>query len=229
MYFLEAEHFDHRKRELEYLANLDVEYERPENQLMQFLPHPELRETVPPVSLYSALYKLPPCDVISIDEQLKATIEFFDKCVPNQPGFSSSVAAATILPDPSHLALVWGKFYALSTQVRRLRFIRFRLKQLREEKRERIHHISVEKLAALNADNEQGTSPMKKVITVISDGSISARKKSGRPKGLSIRTSFIDPEDPDDFFGYNNFELDDLLMEENIESLAVFEREFAQR
>lgn len=228
VYYLEAEHFDNRKRELEYLANLDVEYERPEKELMQFLPHPELKETVPPVALYSALYKLPPCDVISVDEQLKATIEFFDKCVPNQPGYSSSVAAATILPDPSHLALVWGKFYALSTQVRRLRFIRYRMKELRNEKREIREQIARRRLAEANGNLDQyGASPTKKVG---SDDSIAVRKEGGRSrsKRLQVQTSFIDPEDPEDFFGYNNFELEDLRMEENIESLAVFEREFAQ-
>ena len=216
---MEAEHFDDRKRELEYLANLEVEYERPEKQLYQFLPHPELRETVPPVSLYSALYKLPPCDVISIDEQLKATIEFFDKCVPNQPGYSSSVAAATILPDPSHLALVWGKFYALSTQVRRLRFIKYRLKELRNEKTERLQKEQREKLEKLNQDREEDSNGVPRAV--------GGRSKS---KTLQVQTtSFINPEDPEDFFGYNNFELEDLRMDENVESLAVFEREFAQR
>ena len=224
VYFLEAEHFDDRKRELEYLANLEAEYERPEKELMQFLPHPELRETVPPVSLYSALYKLPPCDVISIDEQLKATIEFFDKCVPNQPGYSSSVAAATILPDPTHLALVWGKFYALSTQVRRLRFIRYRLKQLRNEKQEAIRAFSHQKLKDLDTSHQEQPDQEQ-------DSNTPRRKAGGRSnsKKLHVRTSFINPEDPGDLFGYNNFNLEDIRMEENVESLAVFEREFAQR
>ena len=94
-----------------YLERLEKDESQEQKELLQFLPHSELRETVPPVALYSALYKLPPCDISFIDEQLKETVEFFDKCVPNQPGFSSSVAAATILPDPSHIAQAWGKWY----------------------------------------------------------------------------------------------------------------------
>jgi hypothetical protein len=227
VYYLEASHFDNRKREQMYLASLDKEYIKPQEELMQFLPHPELRETVPPVSLYSALYKLPPCDVISVDEQLKATIEFFDKCVPNQPGYTSSVAAATILPDPSHLALVWGKFYACATQVRKLRFIRHQLKQ------------KVEGVAFANQENgKQERDDIHMIGRVKSNGDLEAgyvesEKRSGggrsESKNLCIETSFIDPTDPYDTFGYDDFDLEDLQMEENVESLAVFEREFAQR
>eukprot|EP00980_Cylindrotheca_fusiformis_P009792 scaffold2156_cov115-Cylindrotheca_fusiformis.AAC.17 len=229
VYFLEAEHFDSRRQEQLYLANLKHEYVKPDEELRQFLPHPELRETVPPVSLYSALYKLPKCDVISVDEQLQATIEFFDKCVPNQPGFSSSVAAATILPDPGHLAQIWKKFYACSTQVRRLRFIRHQLK------------LKVEEQGANDQNNAKVVDDDIIMIgRVKSDGDVEAGylqsgrldkvKLSGRSssKRLNVETSFVDPTDPYDTFGYDDFDLEDLHMQENLETLAVFEREFAQ-
>lgn len=214
-----------------YLASLEHEYVKPQEELFQFLPHPELRETVPPVSLYSALYKLPPCDVISVDEQLQATIEFFDKCVPNQPGFSSSVAAATILPDPSHLAQVWGKFYACSKEVRKLRFIRHQLKVRVKEQKPALpanNHGKVEKEEILmigrvtsNGDLEAGY--------VQSERWKKATGGRSKSKKLKLETSFIDPTDPYDTFGYDDFDLEDLQMQENVESLAVFEREFAQR
>jgi len=44
--------------------------------------------------------------------------------VPNQPGFSSSVAAVTILPDAPKLAKAWRAWYRHVGLLRRLRFIR---------------------------------------------------------------------------------------------------------
>jgi hypothetical protein len=44
--------------------------------------------------------------------------------VPNQPGFSSSVAAVTMLPDAPKLALAWKTWYRHCKLLRRLRFIR---------------------------------------------------------------------------------------------------------
>jgi hypothetical protein len=48
----------------------------------------------------------------AIDWQLSVTSAFFDYCVPNQPGFSSSVAAVTILPSAAEIATAWKKWYA---------------------------------------------------------------------------------------------------------------------
>ena len=56
--------------------------------------------------------------------QLSVTTCFFDYCVPNPPGFSSSVAAVTILPGASQLAAAWKKWYIATKAVQRLRFIR---------------------------------------------------------------------------------------------------------
>ncbi len=53
-----------------------------------------------------------------------ATTSFFDECVPAQPGFSSSVAAVTIIPDAGRVAKAWMKWYTLTTKVRKVRFIK---------------------------------------------------------------------------------------------------------
>jgi len=98
--------------------------------------------TVPNISLYSLLVGgLPslPSEAMeqldtkaaidcskrqSIDWQLSLTATFFDHCVPNQPGFSSSVAAVTIFPGAKDITLAWRKWYAAASKLRRLRFIR---------------------------------------------------------------------------------------------------------
>ena len=51
-------------------------------------------------------------------------MSFFDQCIPNQPGFSSSVAAVTILPDAPKLAKAWRTWYRHVGLLRRLRFIK---------------------------------------------------------------------------------------------------------
>lgn len=106
-----------------------------------WIPHPEQRETVPNIELYSVLVgNIPnlPGEIApggdlesygfskkqSIDWQLAVTTTFFDQCVPNQPGFSSSVAAVTILPDAPKLAKAWRTWYKHAALLRRLRFIR---------------------------------------------------------------------------------------------------------
>ncbi len=112
-----------------------------------WIPHPEHRETVPSIELYSVLVGgLPslPDEVVnskdmqtalgfskraSIDWQLAVATTFFDHCVPNQPGFSSSVVAVTILPGAPELAKAWRKWYSAAAALRRLRFIRQVIKE----------------------------------------------------------------------------------------------------
>ena len=107
-----------------------------------WIPHPEQRETVPNIAIYSILVgglpSLPeqaadsfnPASTIqfsqreSIDWQLSLTTAFFDHCVPNQPGFSSSIAAVTIVPGANDLSVAWRKWYTAAAKLRRLRFIR---------------------------------------------------------------------------------------------------------
>ena len=62
-----------------------------------------------------------------MDRQLNAAIKFFEKYVPKQPGYTSSVAAVTILPDSSHVTEAWKKWHACTKLLRRLSFIRRQL------------------------------------------------------------------------------------------------------
>lgn len=128
-----------------------------------WIPHPEQRDTVPNVALYSILVgglpSLPEqaADSFnaeatiqfskreSIDWQLSLTTTFFDHCVPNQPGFSSSVAAVTIIPGALDLSVAWRKWYAAASKLRRLRFIR---KQIAARR-----HFDIEAFASSGEDN----------------------------------------------------------------------------
>ena len=123
-----------------------------------WIPHPEQRDTVPNVALYSILVgglpSLPEQAVDSIDPeaniqfskresidwQLSLTATFFDHCVPNQPGFSSSVAAVTICPSAKELAIAWRKWYAAASKLRRLRFVRDLIAERRHYEIEVYHH-----------------------------------------------------------------------------------------
>lgn len=104
--------------------------------------HPENRDTVPNIGLYSVLFRLPGVQVdddlscgtnSGVGRQLQLAIEFFDKVVPNQPGYTSSIAALTILPDVKRLSQAWKKWFECAGKVRRLKFIRERIKQLEDE------------------------------------------------------------------------------------------------
>ena len=135
VYYLEYDHYEERLEELEALVNLQ---DIPETEFQKtrppWLPHPELRETPPDVALFSALYKLPsrlqiskknlPEDATHLEKQMAATVGFFDECVPNQPGYSSSVAAVTILPEATDVKEAWIKWYAAARKLRKLRHIR---------------------------------------------------------------------------------------------------------
>lgn len=114
-----------------------------------WIPHPEQRDTVPHVAVYSILVgglpSLPGqaadsfnADTTlqfskreSIDWQLSLTTTFFDHCVPNQPGFSSSIAAVTIIPGALDLSVAWRKWYAAAAKLRRLRFLRDQIQKRR--------------------------------------------------------------------------------------------------
>lgn len=132
-----------------------------------WIPHPEQRDTVPNIALYSVLVGGLPSlpeqaidpmnggDAItltqrdSIDWQLSLTAAFFDHCVPNQPGFSSSVAAVSVVPSSQAIAVAWRKWYKAARKLRRLRFIR-------EEIAKRRHYDIV----LDTPDAEQGTNSL---------------------------------------------------------------------
>jgi len=180
VYYLESSHFENRREELEETAEYlddsssdeessDVGWRRKINKSLNkrekrypkrkprrkrvrqpWIPHPEQRETVPNIELYSVLVGNIPCqpsEVIEGDDnieaafgaseegsihwQLQVATTFFDQCVPNQPGFSSSVAAVTILPDAPKLALAWRKWYRHVGLLRKLRFVRLLIADMR--------------------------------------------------------------------------------------------------
>ena len=177
VYYLEEDHWEKRRDELEsIITNDDCEEEIDETYDFQnrrkinnmrknmaqqdsglkkgnfktkrdpWIPHPEQRETIPSVELYSVLIGgLPslPKEFLdeddveavrhaqkeSIDWQLSLASTVFDHCIPNQPGFSSSVAAVTILPDARELASAWRQWYKAAAALRRLTFIRKIMKE----------------------------------------------------------------------------------------------------
>ena len=136
VYYLEGNHWEDRKVELAETLLKD-ESDSDDESLQRkkraqkvekrdpWIPHPEQRDTVPNVELYSVLVEgLPflPSEVVDkqdieaavgfsrhqlIDWQLAVAIAFFDHCFPNQTGFSSSVAAVAVLLDAPEMAAAW--------------------------------------------------------------------------------------------------------------------------
>jgi hypothetical protein len=149
VYFLESDYFMERIEELDTIkCNKDPE-DPFQDVRPPYLPHPEMRETIPNVALNSVLYRLPdhlktyktktvdgksgPGDEKNLlERQLDATVQFFDKCVPNQPGFTSSVVAVTIVPDAALVKGAWMKWYACGKKLRRLRYIKHAIQKRKE-------------------------------------------------------------------------------------------------
>jgi hypothetical protein len=156
-----------------------------------WIPDPEHRDTVPNIELYSVLVGgLPslPNEVVNkmdmdtavqasaksnIDWQLAVATTFFDHCVPNQPGFSSSVVAVTILPGAKELAKSWRKWYAAAAALRRLRFIR----RVINEKR----HYSIDDVQSDDDEEDEGTPD--------SDATLGSGSPQSKP-----RVTFLDEE-----------------------------------
>jgi hypothetical protein len=142
-FFLEHDHFQERVDELDATMQLKDPEDYFQRERPPWLPHPELRETIPNVSLYSVLYQLPnqittfdlPEVATDLDRHLAATVAFFDGCVPNQPGFSSSVAAVSILPEATYVAQAWKKWYKCGKKLRQLRYIRSHIQRRLEQQR----------------------------------------------------------------------------------------------
>ncbi|KAL3911206.1 MAG: hypothetical protein SGARI_001753, partial [Bacillariaceae sp.] len=156
VYFLESNYFMERIEELDTIkCNKD-----PEDPFQAirppYLPHPEMRETIPNVSLNSVLYQLPnslkeyKSKTVNgksiaddgknlLERQLDATVQFFDKCVPNQPGFTSSVIAVTIVPDAALVKGAWMKWYACGKKLRRLRYIKHVIAKRKEMQEAGVH------------------------------------------------------------------------------------------
>ena len=79
-----------------------------------------------------------------VDWQLAITTAFFEHAVPRQPGFTSSVAAGTILPDADELATAWRKWYIAAAVLRRLRFVRSLIADRRDYNGELNLNLSME-------------------------------------------------------------------------------------
>ena len=95
------EHKNHNNNNKNNMKNVDIDVEANNNNAVNILMQQE-----------------------AVDWQLAITTAFFDHAVPRQPGFTSSVAAVTILPDADELAAAWRKWYAAAAVLRRLRFVR---------------------------------------------------------------------------------------------------------
>jgi len=257
VYFLEADHWSDRNAELEetllreerekskeLTKDTDFDVESAKNYAKTRDPwvhHPEQRDTVPNIELYSVLVGgLPslPTEAFlqedvkavfsrkqSIDWQLAVTSAFFDHCVPNQPGFSSSVAAVTILPAASQITKAWKHWYNTAAKVRRLRFIRKQISRKRkdiDESRNNSNHGFGDK----HVDQQLNRSFYRK------------KKKTHKKKRTIKRPSSVYTESDEKKKYYSEVlgNTDDLDVEKNLlhalklgpEQTAVYSREFAQ-
>lgn len=144
-FFLEASHHNQRVREL---SNCELRQKSDHDEtksLPRYVTHPEIRETPPSVSVYSVLYKLPNSMITydtdgatAVERQLVATTQFFDQVVPPQPGYSSSVAAVTVIPEARLVALAWNKWSACEQKLQTLRCIRALITAKKEEKQRKL-------------------------------------------------------------------------------------------
>jgi hypothetical protein len=170
-FFLEYDHYKERRNELnEYIQLIkkkktatttspdeeDSSHSIQQQQIFHhqqpWLPHPELRETIPSISLYTCLYQLPsrietsnelPLSTNDLERKFIAAIDFFDQCIPTLPGFTSSNAAITMLPEPTIVAEAWKKWYYCNKKLRQLRFIRQRIQTLLADQKQREEEGSV--------------------------------------------------------------------------------------
>jgi hypothetical protein len=211
----------------------------PEEHLIKrdpWIPHPEQRDTVPSVALYSLLVgglpSLPEQAAEafdteatvnfskreSIDWQLSITSTFFDHCVPNQPGFSSSVAAVTIIPGANDISRAWRKWYAAAAKLRRLRFIR---QQIAERRHYDIHDDDEDhgpgEEAQIMRDLELG----EKEVVLDETPKVYADSTRNKEYYRQVLGASIDEGDEE---GRHIFE----AMDFGPEQTAVYSREFAQ-
>eukprot|EP00536_Pseudo-nitzschia_multiseries_P004604 jgi/Psemu1/253742/estExt_Genewise1Plus.C_770053 len=262
VYYLESEYYEERLDELNDIRR-NTDPEDPFQKIRPpFLPHPELRETVPNVSLHSVLYKLPSnlrsnFDFDSsgtsgktptlLERQLDAAVEFFDQCVPNQSGYTSSIAAISMVPDAKQLTKVWGKWYACGNHLRRLRHLKALLERRREMKQAgqlSLHDILV--LAPANIARATLKATTETLDTVkdraksqdgdnhdcSSSALVTESAVPGFKTGSTTDQFEYDEFDPVTFakwLGYSEeTELDQLVDTLDIEQLSVFARETAQ-
>jgi len=130
-YYFEADHYKKEKdgRQTKYPDKVDYISKRD-----PWVPNPEGYHTVPNIGLYSLLMgdvpKLPEelrdegyTEQQELDWQTAAVTTFFDNCVPNQQGFTSSIAAITILPTSKNLNKAWKEWNKAAYALKHLRCI----------------------------------------------------------------------------------------------------------
>ena len=130
-YYFEADHYKKEmdKQEKRILEKVDYISKRD-----PWVPDPEEDHTVANIGLYSLLVgDVPPLpqelndegytEQQEIDWQTATVTTFFDNCLPHQPGFTSSIAAITILPTASSLSKAWKEWNKAASALRRLRCI----------------------------------------------------------------------------------------------------------
>lgn len=201
-----------------------------------WIPHPEQRDTVPSVALYSLLVgglpSLPEQAAEafdteatvkfskreSIDWQLSITSTFFDHCVPNQPGFSSSVAAVTIIPGANDISRAWRKWYAAAAKLRRLRFIR---EQIAERRHYDIHDGDEDHGPAEEAQIMRDLELGEKEVVFDETPKVYADSSRNKEYYRQVLGASIDEGDEE---GRHIFE----AMNFGPEQTAVYSREFAQ-
>ena len=131
--------------------------------------HPEIMDTPPSIGLYSVLYKLPKAMVTydtdgasQIDRELIAARDFFDEIVPPICGYSSSVAAVTVLPNSFQVARCWSKWSICETKIQKLKHIRMLIeKKSQHEVVDDIekNHDTDSSPSAVNDNHDETTSP----------------------------------------------------------------------
>lgn len=200
--------------------------------------HPEYRDTVPNISLYSVLFRLPflsgdddaSCASNSdVGRQLRLAIEFFDKVVPNQPGFSSSIAALTILPDVQRLSMAWKKWFRCAGKVRRLNFIRKRLDKLREEQKSKNNVGDGQQNSnngtsrAFNSTKRENSdlTNLQALESHVTGGSGSRNACTENDLEAALHAAAIDIKEE------SNMEM--FLDDDEIEQMSVYYREYARR
>ena len=267
VYFLEADHWSDRNAELaETLLRDEQDKDEgvdpealttvsglndDESHLKNrdpWVAHPETRDTVPNIELYSVLVgglpSLPTEAFVqeeveavfsrkqAIDWQLAVTAAFFDHCVPNQPGFSSSVAAVTILPSATSITEAWNHWYKAAAKIRRLRFIRRQIAKLRKRESE---------------DDKNHDDGMGDYETKVRFAEPENPNSDGKPKNRRLRvrrkkkkkkkfTAYTQSEEKKKYYSEIFGTTDDVDVEDNIlhalnlgpEQTAVYSREFAQ-
>ena len=255
VYYLEADHWGDRNAELhetllrEERENIngsmnDIESARNYAKIRDpWVHHPEQRDTVPNVQLYSVLVGgLPglPTEAFlqedikavfsrkqSIDWQLAVTSAFFDHCVPNQPGFSSSVAAVTVLPAASQITEAWKHWYNTAAKVRKLRFIRREIaKRNKNDKRRNKRDVTFGNESFDQQSNKSFYGKLKR----------KHKKKKKKRNSVTRPSVYAESDEKKKYYSEVLGNTNDLDVEKNLlhalklgpEQTAVYSREFAQ-